>query len=127
MEIEVMFDYLREQAAKDILIEQTDGKQYIIKQPVVLSSNIQSIAEPKAITNQAIYEGLKLSQFIDKSYKIKPQKGGHIQLVTRLENGQFAFSNEYEIQTVFEVVIAGEMYGYMVYCNSQEVVRYAKD
>ena len=124
---EAIVDKLLNMTGCKVLVEQEDGKAYVIEQPVVLTSNYQSIAEPKKIDIPAEFEDLKLLVFIQKKWNIKPKKDGYVSVIELQPDGTIKAQEDYTIGTVVDVVIMQEQLGYIVYCNSQEVKKYAKD
>lgn len=127
MDYEVLIDYMLDMAQRPILVEQKDGKQYVLKQPAVLTSNYQSVAQPKNIEKPFVTENLKLLIFVQSKYGIEPIKEGHVQLVRKKDDGSLEFTDEYEIGTIVETIVEGKLLGYLLYCNTQEVRKYVKD
>lgn len=126
--IDQLLDELLNKTGVYIYIEQEDKKTYILKQPVKISNNYLSLQEPKQSSDVMVFSDLKFLQFIDKKYKVKPAVGKSIGTVDLNQNKEVSeFKNEFVIETVMELVYEGKFYGYVVYGNTQEVRKYAKD
>ena len=124
---ESMIEELLKSTGRKVLIEQEDGKTYIIEQPAILTSNYQSVAQPIKIEEPALFEDLKLSVFVQSKWNIKPKKGGYVSLVHLEPDGSIKAEEDYIIGTIVDVIVMQEKIGYIVYCNSQEVKKYAND
>lgn len=121
---EHLVDILLAQTARQILVESGD-KAYIIKQPVMMTNSYQSIAQPEQVAQPQVFSDTKLITFIQKKWGIKPTKGAYVATLIN-DNGHYIQQSDYNVGQTIEVVISGELIGYLVYCNDQEVIKYAK-
>ena len=121
---EVLVDQLLKQTARKLIVE-SGNKAYIIEQPIILTNSYQSISQPGQVAEPQVFSDTKLITFIQKKWGIKPTKGAYVATLIN-DNGHYIQESDYNVGQTIEVVISGELIGYLVYCNDQEVIKYAK-
>lgn len=121
---EVLVDQLLKQTARKLIVE-SGNKAYIIEQPIILTNSYQSISQPGQVAEPQVFSDTKLVTFIQKKWGVKPAKNQYV--VTLIKDGEkYTQESDYNVGQVIGVIISGELIGYLVYCNDQEVIKYAK-
>lgn len=121
-----LLDRFLEDVGVYLLVEQEDGKQYIVRGTLNISSTERQLGNQIRTTEPVNFVNVVTTQFIAQKYNVRPKVDGRLCMLEKKDGGGYEAKQEYVTTIVQPIYYKDQLLGYIVYGSDQEVKKYVK-